>query len=133
MDKYTTSFMAMACIIASHSSAVKKKVGCVIIKDNRPLSMGYNGTPHGTDNVCEDETGHTFDYVLHAEQNALLNLVREGISTIGATMIVTLAPCIRCAAAAVQVGIKEIYYLEDWKGNKGVEWLKSIGFKIEKI
>jgi dCMP deaminase len=127
------AMLDIAGVVAKLSYAKKAKVGAVIVRDGRILSTGYNGTPHGVDNNCEDEHGHTFDHVIHAEENALLNLSRSHETSMGATLYCTLAPCVKCAARLKQAGIVEVFFRTNWKGDKGVNWLLNNNVKVSQL
>jgi len=129
--KWQLYYAEIANITANLSTAEKLKVGCVITKDNRILSVGYNGTPAGWDNVCEVE-GKTKPEVLHAEANALMKLCRSTESSEGATLYVTHFPCIECAKLIYQSGIKEVYYINDYEASKGSgkEFLSKAGVNV---
>ena len=134
MDKY---FMKVAQLTAELSSAVRKKVGAVLVKDNRIISIGFNGTPKGWDNCCEDVlsdgTLKTKSIVVHAEANALFWCAKTEIITDGATMYLTLSPCATCALGMVQSGIKRVVYLEEYRDTQGIEVLKQANVQVEQI
>jgi dCMP deaminase len=131
--------MDIACRTAELSHAIKKKVGCVIARNGRIISIGFNGTPAGFDNTCEytDENGElkTKDTVIHAEANALYWCARTEIITEGATCYVTLSPCKHCALGLIQSGVSRVVYEEEyWNNDKtGLELLKKAGVTVEKI
>ena len=137
--KYDWYFMRIAVETANMSYATKKKVGCVIAKDNRIIAAGWNGTPSGCDNVCEyiNENGElkTKDDVIHAEMNAIFWCAKQKISTKDATIYVTLSPCKNCALGIIQSDIKRVVYLEEYDSiNKsGIELLKKHGIIVEKL
>jgi|TARA_B110000285_G_scaffold11737_1_gene11681 dCMP deaminase len=140
--KFADYFFSIADMTAKLSSAKKLQVGCVIVKDNRILSIGYNGTPAGWDNECEEETkfgntGYgrkltTKPEVIHAEANALMKLVQSTDSSVGSVLFVTHLPCIECAKLVYQAGIKEVYYINDYHASKGSGhlFLKEAGIKL---
>ena len=113
------------------SKAKKLQVGCVIVRDNRILSIGYNGTPSGWDNCCEED-GKTKPEVLHAEANALMKLCSSTESSLRATLFVTHTPCIECAKLIYQAGISQVYYINEYNATKGCgkEFLEKAGIKI---
>lgn len=126
---------------AKLSSAIKLKVGCVIVKDNRILSIGYNGTPSGWDNECETSIHHhelglsslvTKPEVLHAEANALMKLCKSTESSEGATLFVTHFPCIECAKLIYQAGISRVYYINEYNASKGsgYNFLREAGIEV---
>jgi len=122
--------MDIARSIAKHSKDQDRKVGCVVVKDNNIISFGYNGTPYGFDNNCKDETGKTKPEVVHAEINAITKCARSTSSIEGATVYSTLSCCVGCAVQLIQCGIKEFYYAEAWKDDKGLELLIQAGIKV---
>ena len=134
LDRY---FIGVATLTASLSYAKRKKVGAVIVKDKRICAIGYNGTPTGFPNDCEDILSSkqlkTKDTVVHAEANAIFWCAKSGISTLGATLYQTLSPCATCALSIIQSGIKRVVYVEDYRDLTGVEILKKAGIQIEKI
>ena len=129
--KWQLYYAEIANITANLSTANRLKVGCVITKDNRILSLGYNGTPSGWSNECE-ENGKTKPEVLHAEANALMKLCRSTESSDGAALYVTHYPCIDCAKLIYQAGIKEVYYINDYEASKGSgkEFLFKAGVNV---
>jgi len=141
-NKFKKAFMEVAETFAALSHAKRKKVGSIIVKDNRIISIGYNGMPSGWDNVCED----TFDdngvavvrtkpEVLHAEANAIAKVARSNESTEGADIFSTAMPCIDCAKLIHQSGIKKVYYKEDYKANVGYgrPFLEKCKIELEQI
>jgi dCMP deaminase len=129
-QKFSDYFMKIAEETANLSYAKRLKVGCVIVKDKRILSFGYNGTPSGWDNNCEDEKGNTKPEVLHAESNALLKLCQSNESSVGSTVFITHAPCIDCAKLLHQAGVAEIIYKEEYRSKDGIDFLTNCGVKI---
>jgi dCMP deaminase len=117
------SYLAIADIIATHSKALRNKVGAILVKNNNIISMGYNGTPYGFDNNCEDDNGNTVPEVVHAELNAIIKCAKDGISCDGATLYCTLSPCIDCAKIIVQSGIKQVVYKTKYRLTDGLELL----------
>ena len=132
-EKYLGTYMKVAQLFAEHSSAKRKKVGAVIVKDDRIISIGYNGMPAGWDNECEDALHDNYGgtalitkpEVLHAESNAIAKLAKSTESGEGATMFVTCAPCLDCAKLIYQSGITEVYYAEDYRSDEGVNFLNK--------
>ena len=114
----------MALIWAENSYCERRKVGALVVKDQMIISDGYNGTPTGFENVCEDEDGNSKPYVLHAEANAITKLARSSNSSDGATLYVTASPCIECAKLIIQSGIKRVIYTEQYRLTDGVDLLK---------
>jgi len=137
-EKYIDTYMKVAHLFAEHSSAKRKKVGAVIVKDDRIISIGYNGMPAGWDNDCEEVDTPTLPYlqgngptlktkpeVLHAESNAIAKLAKSTESGEGATMFITCAPCIECAKLIYQSGIKEVFYDEEYRSDEGIKFLNK--------
>jgi len=115
----------------SHCS--RKQVGAIIVKDEVIISDGYNGTPTGFDNCCENEQGETKWYVLHAEANALMKLSKSTNSSKGATLYITLSPCKDCAKLILQAGIQRVVYFNEYKDCSGLEFLKNTGITLDYI
>ena len=130
--KFVKYFATIAKETAKLSSAIKLQVGCVIVKDNRILSVGYNGTPSGWDNCCEED-GKTKPEVLHAEANALMKLCQSTESSKGATLFVTHTPCIECAKLIYQACISQVYYINEYNATKGCgqEFLEKAGIRCQ--
>jgi dCMP deaminase len=130
--KFVKYFATIAEETAKLSSAIKLQVGCVIVKDNRILSVGYNGTPSGWDNCCEED-GKTKPEVLHAEANALMKLCSSTESSLSATLFVTHTPCIECAKLIYQAGISQVYYINEYNATKGCgkEFLEKAGIRCQ--
>lgn len=114
----------MASEWAQASYAKKLKVGCLVVKDRIIIADGYNGTPEGFPNICEDLHGKTFPYVLHAEANAITKLSRSSISSEGATVYITHAPCVECAKLMIQAKIKRVVFGQEYKRQDGINLLK---------
>lgn len=131
-QKWIDAFMDTAERFAQLSSAVRLKVGSVVVKDNRIISIGYNGTPAGWTNDCE-ENGKTKDEVIHAEANAIAKLARDGESGLGTDLFCTHAPCIQCAKIIYGAGVKKVYYRDTYKDTIGVEFLQKCGIEVEKV
>lgn len=129
-EKFIDYFMRVAEETAELSHAERRKVGCVIVKDRRILSFGYNGMPEGWDNCCEDEHGDTRAEVLHAENNALMKLCQSNESSKGSMLFTTLSPCFHCAVLIYQAGISEVIYKEEYRETNGIDFLKKCGVKI---
>ena len=123
-------YIRMAQIWAENSYCNRRKVGALIVKDKMIISDGYNGTPAGFENVCEDENGLTKPYVLHAEANAITKIACSSNSSKGATMYVTTSPCIECAKLIIQSGIKRVVYSEKYRLEDGLELLKRAGIEV---
>ena len=123
----------MAESVASMSSCVRLKVGCLVVTENDTIVIGYNGTPSGWDNVCETEDNVTHDYVLHAEANAISKFASSTESSRGSTVFVTHVPCIHCAKLIAQAKVKAVYYLNDYRDEAGKKHLIKCGIHIERI
>ena len=146
-QKYIDAHIKVAEIYASLSTAKRLQVGAIVVKDNRVISIGYNGMPSGWDNNCEDEIGHVLDdngnvvetrlktkpEVLHAETNAIAKLARSNESGLGAVMFITHAPCLDCAKLIYQSGISNVYYRNAYRETAGVEFLLKSGVDVEQI
>lgn len=132
MEKFDKSYLDMARIWASNSYCKRRKVGALIVKDKMIISDGYNGTPAGFENVCE-ENDVTKAYVLHAEANAITKVAKSGNSSEGATLYVTAAPCIECSKLIIQAGIKRVVYTDEYRLEDGINLLKRAGVKVERV
>jgi len=126
-NKFIEAHLQVARIYGQLSTAERLKVGCIITKDDRIISIGYNGMPAGASNVCE-KNGQTKPEVLHAEANAILKLAKSNESGLDSHMFCTYAPCVHCAKLILQAGIKEFYYEEDYKNNDGIKLLKKYSY-----
>jgi dCMP deaminase len=133
MSKYDTIFLQIANEMSKLSYANRKKVGALIVKNNSIISDGYNGTPVGYSNDCEDENGQTYWYVLHAEANAVTKLAKKGQSAIGSTLYITMSPCKECAKLIIQSGISRVVYSSNYKDQTGVNFLGKFNIKCEYI
>ncbi len=136
MDKKTAldyRYLRMAGIWAENSYCRRRQVGALIVKDKSIISDGYNGTPAGFENVCEDETGQTKPYVLHAEANAITKIARSGNNSDGATLYVTDEPCIECSKLIIQAGIKRVVYTRSYRLHDGVALLQRAGIIMEHL
>ena len=123
-------YIRMASIWAENSYCRRRQVGALIVKDKMIISDGYNGTPSGFENVCEDEQNVTKPYVLHAEANAITKIARSNNSSDGATMYVTASPCIECAKLIIQAGIRRVVYSEKYRLEDGVDLLRRAGIEV---
>lgn len=147
-QKFEKAYMDVAERFAQLSYAERLKVGCIIVKDNRIISLGYNGTPTGWDNCCEETVPEQIDpdartiipehtvtkaEVLHAEMNALMKLARTTESGEGASMFITHAPCLECAKGIYQVGITRVYYKNDYRSTHGLDFLVNAGVDVVKL
>lgn len=126
-------YLRMARIWAENSYCRRRQVGALLVKDNSIISDGYNGTPSGFENICEDEEGHTKPYVLHAEANAITKLAKSTNNGDGATLYITAAPCIECAKLIIQAGIKRVVYCDDYHSDDGVRLLGRVGIEVVKV
>ncbi|MEA4937275.1 MAG: dCMP deaminase family protein [Paludibacter sp.] len=124
-------YMRMARIWAENSYCERRKVGALLVKNKMIISDGYNGTPSGFENECEDENNQSKAYVLHAEANAITKVARSHNSSDGATLYVTASPCIECAKLIIQAGIKRVVFGEEYRIMDGVELLKRAGIDVE--
>ena len=124
-------YLRMARIWAENSYCRRRQGGALVVKDKMIISDGYNGTPSGFENVCEDESGTTFPYVLHAEANAITKLARSSNNSDGATLYVTASPCIECSKLIIQAGIRRVVYAEKYRLTDGVDLLEKAGIKVE--
>ena len=123
-------YLRMARIWAENSYCERRKVGALIVKDKMIISDGYNGTPAGFENVCEDENHLTTPYVLHAEANAISTIARSGNNSEGATLYVTDAPCIECSKLIIQSGIKKVFYARQYRLTDGIDLLQRAGIEV---
>lgn len=123
-------YMRMATIWAENSYCIRRKVGALIVKDKMIISDGFNGTPSGFENVCEDKNGVTHPYVLHAEANAITKIARSSNSSEGATLYVTASPCIECAKLIIQAGIKRVVYAEKYRLEDGLNLLRRANIEL---
>ena len=131
--KFDRSYLRMAQVWAENSYCNRRKAGALIVKDKMIISDGYNGTPSGFENVCEDEDGHTKPYVLHAEANAITKVAKSNNSSNGATLYVTAAPCMECAKLIIQSGIRRVVYVESYRLSDGIELLERAGIEVIQI
>ncbi len=120
-------YLRMARIWAENSYCVRRQVGALLVKDQMIISDGFNGTPAGFENVCEDEAGITKPYVLHAEANAITKVARSNNSSEGSTLYVTASPCVECAKLIIQSGIKRVVFYELYRISDGIDLLKRAG------
>lgn len=133
MNKFDESYIEMAQVWARNSYCKRRQVGALIVKDKMIISDGYNGTPSGFENVCEDENGVTKPYVLHAEANAITKVAKSGNSSEGGTLYVTASPCIECSKLIIQAGIKRVVYKDEYRLTDGVDLLRRAGIEVNKI
>ena len=130
--KLDIRYLKMARIWAENSYCVRRQVGALIVKDKMIISDGYNGTPSGFENLCEDCDGVTKPYVLHAEANAITKVAKSANNCDGATLYVTASPCIECSKLIIQAGIKRVVYCDDYRSEDGLNLLKRVGIECVK-
>lgn len=131
--KYDIAYLKMALEWSKLSYCKRRQVGALIVKDRMIISDGYNGTPTGFENICEDDENYTKWYVLHAEANAIMKVAASTQSSQGATLYITLSPCKECSKLIFQSGIKRVVYYKAYKDLSGVEFLKKAGIEITHI
>lgn len=131
--RYDTAYLKIAQEWGKLSHCNRKKVGAIIVKDRMIISDGYNGTPSGFDNTCENDNGETHWYVLHAEANAILKVASSTQSCDGATLYITMSPCKDCSKLIHQAGIKRVVYMSGYKDMSGVDFLKRAGVQVDNI
>jgi len=132
-ENHIRAHMKTAYNYAELSYCKRKQVGCVIVKSDKIISIGFNGTPTGWENTCEDEHGCTRPEVLHAESNALMKLAKGTESGEGATLFTTCAPCFPCAKLIAQAGIREVFYAEEYVNSDGIQHLEKCKVKVTKV
>lgn len=126
-------YLKMADIWAQNSYCKRRKVGALLVKDKMIISDGYNGTPSGFENVCEDENNQTKAYVLHAEANAITKVAKSGNNSLGGTLYVTSSPCLECSKLIIQAGIKRVVFTENYRLEDGINLLKRANIEVEQI
>jgi len=131
--KYDIAYIKMALEWAKLSYCKRRQVGALIVKDRMIISDGYNGTPTGFENICEDDENYTKWYVLHAEANAIMKVAASTQSSQGATLYITLSPCKECSKLIFQSGIKRVVYYKAYKDLSGVEFLKKAGIETTHV
>ncbi|RUT78865.1 CMP deaminase [Ancylomarina longa] len=132
-DRLDRRYLKMAKIWAENSYCKRRQVGALLVKDKMIISDGYNGTPSGFENICEDENYKTKPYVLHAEANAITKVAKSSNSSENATLYVTASPCIECAKLIIQAGIVRVIYSEEYHSSEGIELLKRADIDLEYI
>ena len=132
-NKYDTAYLKMALEWAKLSYCKRRQVGALIVKNKMIISDGYNGTPTGFENICEDDENYTKWYVLHAEANAIMKVAASTQSSEGATLYITLSPCKECSKLIFQSGIKRLVYYKEYKDSSGIEFLKKAGLELSHI
>ena len=130
-QQFDIRYMQMARIWAQNSYCVRRKVGAILVKEKMIISDGFNGTPSGFPNLCEDDNNVSFPYVLHAEANAITKVARSHNSSDGATLYVTASPCIECAKLIIQAGIRRVVYGEKYRLTDGIDLLEKVGIKVD--
>jgi dCMP deaminase len=131
--RYDSAYLKMAESWSKLSHCKRKQVGAIIVKDEMIISDGYNGTPAGFDNCCEDDDGNTHWYVLHAEANAILKVSKSTNNSKGATLYLTLSPCKDCSKLILQSGIKRVVYMNSYKDTEGIDFLVDAGIETQQI
>lgn len=126
-------YLKMADIWAQNSYCNRRKVGALLVKEKMIISDGYNGTPSGFENVCEDDNNQTKPYVLHAEANAITKVAKSNNSSDGATLYVTSSPCLECSKLIIQAGIKRVVFTENYRVEDGINLLKRANVEVEQI
>lgn len=129
-EQFDRSYLEMARVWAKNSYCQRRKVGAILVKDRMIISDGFNGTPSGFENICEDENGVTKPYVLHAEANAISKVAKSGNNSAGATLYVTDAPCVECSKLIIQAGIKRVVYMIEYRVRDGIELLERAGIEV---
>lgn len=132
-NKFDIAYLRMAREWSRLSYCKRKQVGALIVKDRMIISDGYNGTPSGFDNCCEDQDGKTHWYVLHAEANAILKLATSTQSAKGATLYLTLSPCKECSKLVLQAGIARVVYINEYSDDDGISFLKEHHIEVQQI
>ena len=126
-------YLRMAAVWAENSYCQRRKVGALLVKDQMIISDGYNGTPAGFENICEDEAGTTKPYVLHAEANAITKIARSGNSSQGSTLYITASPCLECSKLIIQAGIKRVVFNDLYRITDGLNVLNRAGVETVHI
>ena len=130
--QFDIRYLQMARVWAENSYCVRRKVGALIVKDKMIISDGYNGTPSGFENVCEED-GVTKPYVLHAEANAITKVAKSANNCDGATLYITAAPCIECSKLIIQAGIRRVVYADAYRSDEGLALLRRVGIDIAQV
>lgn len=131
--RYDKAYLRMATEWSKLSHCKRKQVGAIIVKDNIIIADGFNGTPSGFENCCENENGETHWYVLHAEANAILKLAKSNNRGQNSTLYITLSPCKDCAKLVLQAGIKRVVYMKGYKDSTGIDFLEKAGIAVNQI
>ena len=133
LEKFDKQYLRMAQIWSENSYAKRLKVGAIIVKDQMIISDGYNGSPRGFQNICEDDNGNTHPYVLHAEANAITKVAQSTNSSKDATLYTLVSPCMECSKLIIQAGIKRVVYAEEYRITEGVDLLRQAGIVVDQI
>jgi dCMP deaminase len=131
--QFDRSYLEMAAVWGRNSYCKRRQVGAIIVKERMIISDGYNGTPSGFENVCEDEQGLTKPYVLHAEANAITKVAKSNNSSEGATLYITTSPCVECAKLIIQAGIARVVYSNQYRITDGIALLRRAGIEVAHI
>jgi dCMP deaminase len=131
--KFDRRYLEMAAVWAKNSYCIRRQVGAILVKDNMIISDGFNGTPSGFENVCEDENNDTKPYVLHAEANAITKVARSNNSSEGSTLYITSSPCLECAKLIIQAGIKRVVFSDSYRISDGIALLKRANIEVVQI
>jgi len=126
-------YLKMAAVWAQNSYCKRRKVGALLVNNKMIISDGYNGTPSGFENICEDENNHTKPYVLHAEANAITKVAKSNNSSEGATLYVTSSPCLECSKLIIQAGIRRVVFTENYRLEDGINLLKRADIEVIQI
>lgn len=130
-DDFDKRYLQMTQIWAKNSYCVRRQVGALIVKDRMIISDGYNGTPEGFENICEDENNKTKPYVLHAEANAITKVAKSNNSSDGSTLYITTSPCVECAKLIIQSGIRRVVFCDTYHSDEGVNLLERAGIEVK--
>lgn len=133
LEKFDKQYLRIAQIWSENSYAKRLKVGAIIVKDQMIISDGYNGTPRGFQNICEDDNGNTHPYVLHAEANAITKVAQSTNSSKDATLYTLISPCMECSKLIIQAGIKRVVYAEEYRITEGIDLLRQAGIVVDQI
>lgn len=131
--KFDKRYLEMAAVWAKNSYCKRRQVGAILVKNNMIISDGFNGTPSGFENICEDENGSTKPYVLHAEANAITKVARSNNSSEGSTLYITSSPCVECAKLIIQAGIVRVVFSDNYRISDGIELLKRANIEVVQI
>jgi dCMP deaminase len=132
-DDFDRRYLEMARIWAKNSYCIRRQVGALIVKDRMIISDGYNGTPEGFENICEDENNKTKPYVLHAEANAITKVAKSNNSSDGSTLYITTSPCVECAKLIIQSGIRRVVFCDAYHSDEGLNLLERAGIEVQYI